>query len=354
MTTENSDKELLKRPHRRYNPLLGEWLIVSPQRTQRPWQGQTEKTADEQKPTYDPTCYLCPGNPRAGGNQTPVYDSIYVFDNDYPALLRDTPDAIFEEAGLLRATSERGLTRVICFSPRHDLTLARMSQAEIRRVVEAWVGQYVELGAIPWVNFIQIFENRGAMMGASNPHPHGQLWAQEHIPNEPRKELTQQAQYQAEHGTCMLCDYARIEVKDGSRIVCENAEWLAVVPFWAIWPFETLVLSKRHAGSLADLDEAQREALAALLQRLTVRYDNLFETSFPYSAGFHQTPTDGQPYPGHHLHMHFLPPLLRSATVRKFMVGYELLGQAQRDITAESAAERLRSLSEVHYSQNVK
>lgn len=349
MSTAGLNSELFKQPHRRYNPLTREWLLVSPHRTQRPWQGQVEKTAEEKKPAYDPTCYLCPGNARAGGNQTPRYDSVYVFDNDYPALLTDTPEDRYQQGGLLIAESERGIARVLCFSPRHDLTLALMEQPDIEKVVDAWIGQYRELGSLPYIGHVQIFENRGAMMGASNPHPHGQIWAQETVPNEPAKELLAQAAYFEEHGTCLLCDYAVLEAQDGSRLVCQNEEWLAVVPFWAIWPFETLVVSKRHAGSFLDLDAAQKAGLANILKRLTTRYDNLFEVSFPYSMGFHQAPTDGGSYPAQHFHAHFYPPLLRSATIRKFMVGYELLGNAQRDITAESSAERLRSLSEVHY-----
>ena len=261
-----------------------------------------------------------------------------------------TPQTEYREGDLLIAASERGIARVVCFSPRHDLTLAQMETGDIRRVVDAWTEQYEELGKIDFVNHVQIFENRGAMMGASNPHPHGQIWAQEHIPNEPTKEQAAQATYLEHNGSCLLCDYTKLESQERSRIVCENEEWLAVVPFWAIWPFETLVTSKRHAGSFSDLDTAQRDSLAALLKELTTRYDNMFEVSFPYSAGFHQTPTDGQSYPAHHLHAHFFPPLLRSATIRKFMVGYELLGNAQRDLTAESSAERLRSLPTTHYT----
>jgi len=347
-TSLNSD--LFKQPHRRYNPLIGEWILVSPHRTQRPWQGQVEKTSQEKPPTYDPTCYLCPGNPRAGGNLTPNYDSVYIFDNDYPALLADTPEANFENKGLLVARSERGLAKVICFSPRHDLTLARMEAKDIRTVVDAWAEQYKTLGSLDFINHVQIFENRGAMMGASNPHPHGQIWAEEIVPNEPSKEQAAQAKYFQEHGTRLLEDYTNLELQDKSRVVVENDEWLVVVPFWAVWPFETLVLPKRAVQSIPDLDAAQRDGLADILKRLTTRYDNLFEVSFPYSMGFHQAPTDGKDYPHHVLHAHFYPPLLRSATIRKFMVGYELLGNAQRDITAESSAERLRSLSEEHYS----
>lgn len=342
--------DLFKQPHRRYNPLTGEWILVSPHRTQRPWQGQVEKTAQNQAPTYDPACYLCPGNPRAGGNLTPKYDSVYIFDNDYPALLSDTPEAGFEKENLLVARSERGLAKVICFSPRHDLTLARMETADIRKVVDAWAEQYTSLGSLDYINHVQIFENRGAMMGASNPHPHGQIWAEEIVPNEPAKEQAAQAKYFQEHGTRLLEDYIKLELAEKSRIVVENDEWVVVVPFWAVWPFETLLLPKRPAGNIAELDAAQRDGLADILKRLTTRYDNLFEVSFPYSMGFHQTPTDGKDYLHHVLHAHFYPPLLRSATIRKFMVGYELLGNAQRDVTAESSAERLRSLSEKHYS----
>lgn len=350
MEDPNLNNELFKQPHRRYNPLTGEWILVSPHRTQRPWQGQVEKTVQEHAPAYDPACYLCPGNPRAGGNITPKYESVYIFENDYPALLPDTPEASFENDGLLIARSERGLAKVICFSPRHDLTLARMETKDIRTVVDAWAEQYTALGSLDFINHVQIFENRGAMMGASNPHPHGQIWAEEFIPNEPSKEQAAQAKYMQEHGTRLLEDYLKLELQEKSRIVVENPEWLVVVPFWAVWPFETLVVCKRPAGTIAELDSAQRDGLADILKRLTTRYDNLFEISFPYSMGFHQSPTDGKDYPHHQLHAHFYPPLLRSATIRKFMVGYELLGNAQRDITAESSAERLRNLSEEHYS----
>lgn len=345
----NSGNDLFKHPHRRFNPLIREWLIVSPQRLKRPWQGEVEKRVEEEKPTYDPACYLCPGNERAGGKQNPAYDSIFIFDNDYPALLPDTPPAKFEEQNLLLAVSEYGIARVICFSPRHDLTLALMETADLTRVVHAWTEQSRQLGDLPNVGYVQIFENRGAAMGASNNHPHCQIWGQETIPNEPTKELLAQADYLSTHGNCLLCDYTSLEMRDGSRIVCQNSEWLVVVPFWAIWPFETLIISKSHLGSLSDLNSNQQETLADILKRLTTRYDNLFEVSFPYSMGFHQTPTTGELYPAQHLHAHFYPPLLRSATVRKFMVGYEMLGNAQRDITAESSAERLRALSEIHY-----
>ena len=337
---------LSSHPHRRYNPLSREWVLVSPHRTQRPWQGQVEQRAPEQRPAYDPACYLCPGNERAGGERNPAYESTFVFTNDYAALLPDTPAGELDRGGLLKAVSERGTCRVVCFSPRHDLTLAEMAVADLAQVVDVWVAQYEELGALPQIGYVQIFENRGAMMGASNPHPHGQIWANEQIPTEPAKELRQQQSYTAARGGCLLCDYLALELRDGQRVVCQNDHFVALVPFWAVWPFETLVLPRAHCGAIGDLAPLARDGLADLLKQLTRRYDRLFQVSFPYSMGFHQRPTDGAAYPEWHLHAHFYPPLLRSATVRKFMVGYEMLGQPQRDITPESAAERLRSLIE--------
>ena len=329
-------------PHRRRNRLTGEWVLVSPHRTARPWQGQVEDVVPERRPPYDPECYLCPGNTRAGGAVTPPYTATYVFDNDYAALLPDTPPQRAERDGLLVAEAERGICRVVCFSPRHDLTLGAMETGAIRQVVDTWADQYAELAGIPWVRHVQIFENRGAMMGASNPHPHGQIWATEHLPDEPGKELRQQRAYDG----CLLCDYLAVELRTGERVVCANEHFVALVPFWAVWPFETLVLPRAHRGALSDLDATERDALAGLLGGLARRYDRLFGVTFPYSMGLHQRPTDGDPYPEWHLHAHFYPPLLRSATVRKFMVGYELLAQPQRDITPEAAAERLRSVGE--------
>lgn len=331
--------------HRRLNQLTGEWVLVSPHRTARPWQGQVEEVAADQRPTYDPACYLCPGNERAGGARTPEYDSTYVFDNDFAALTPDVAPEEDDRRGLLIAQSERGICRVVCFSPRHDLTLGQMPAEAIRTVVDTWVDQYRELGSLDWVRHVQIFENRGAMMGASNPHPHGQIWANERLPNEPAKELAQQ-RARADSGGCLLCDYLDVELDDGERIVTGNEHFTALVPFWAVWPFETLVLPRAHAGALPDLGPDQRDGLADILRRLTRRYDRLFGVTFPYSMGLHQQPTDGDPHRGWHLHAHFYPPLLRSATVRKFMVGYELLGQPQRDITPETAAQRLRELPE--------
>ena len=343
---------LSNHPHRRYNPLNREWVLVSPHRTQRPWQGQVEQTAPEQRPAYDPTCYLCPGNQRAGGERNPAYDHTFVFTNDYAALLLDTPDGTFERGnGLIRAESERGTGRVVCFSPRHDLTLAEMAPAALGQVVDVWVAQYQELGALPQIGYVQIFENRGAMMGASNPHPHGQIWATEHLPLNIAREQAAQAEYFAANGRTLLADYLALELEQDTRIVVSNEHFVALVPFWAVWPFETLVISRRPVRALPDLLPAERAGLADILKQLTTRYDNLFQISFPYSMGFHQQPSDGVAHPEWHLHAHFYPPLLRSATVRKFMVGFELLAEPQRDITAESAAERLREQSAEHYRQ---
>jgi UDPglucose--hexose-1-phosphate uridylyltransferase len=341
--------DLFSHPHRRYNPLTNEWILVSPHRTQRPWQGQVEKCPPESRPPYDPGCYLCPSNERAGGNRNPQYESTFVFQNDFGALLPDTPSAELDQHGLLRAASERGLCRVICFSPRHDWTLPVMPLPDIRRVVDVWAEQTTELGGLDYINHVQIFENNGAMMGASSPHPHCQVWVNEHVPTEPAKELHSLSAYREEHGTCLLCDYVALELAAGERIVLQNEHFVALVPFWAVWPFETMVLARRHMGSLPDLTGPERDALADVIKRLTTRYDNLFEVSFPYSMGWHQSPTDGADHAEAHLHSHYYPPLLRSATVRKFMVGYEMLGNPQRDLTAETAAERLRQMSEVLY-----
>jgi UDPglucose--hexose-1-phosphate uridylyltransferase len=338
-----------EKPHRRWNALTREWVLVSPQRTQRPWQGQVESRTARADIAYVPDCYLCPGNERAGGARNPAYTSTFVFDNDFAALRPDTPQAENNEAGLLVARAEKGICRVVCFSPNHSLTVARMSVSELRLVVDAWVDQFRDLGREPFISYVQIFENRGEMMGASNPHPHCQIWATETLPNEIVKEQSSQTDYLQSRGACLLCEYLKREMESGERTMCENRSFAALVPFWAVWPFEVLVISKAHIAAIDDMNETSREDLADILKRVSVRGDNLFESPFPYTMGFHQRPTDNLPHPEWHLHAHYYPPLLRSATVRKFMVGFELLCMPQRDITPESAATRLRAVSDVHY-----
>jgi UDPglucose--hexose-1-phosphate uridylyltransferase len=338
-------------PHRRYNPLTREWVLVSPHRTKRPWQGLVERVVEEQRPSYDPRCYLCPGNTRSGGAlRNPAYDGTYVFDNDFAALLTDIAPGEANEGGLLQARAERGICRVVCFSPDHSLGIPDLSVTELRAVVDVWAQEYEALGSHDFISYVQIFQNNGAVMGASNPHPHGQIWSNETVPQIPALETTSQLDYRHEHGSCLLCDYLQLELQRRERLVCENEHFAVVVPFWAVWPFETLVLSRRHVGSLLELTGDERTALADIIKRLTTRYDNLFEASFPYSMGLHQRPTDGQAHDEWHFHLHYFPPLLRSATVRKFMVGYEMLGNPQRDLTAEGAAQRLAALSEVRFS----
>jgi UDPglucose--hexose-1-phosphate uridylyltransferase len=339
------------RPHRRMNLLTGQWVLVSPHRAKRPWQGQVEKLPAEILPGYDPTCYLCPGNQRNTGNQNPDYTGTFAFDNDFSALLPPESEPEQPTGGLFIAEPESGLCRVVCVSPRHDITLPEMEQAEVEAVVRTWIDETVALGNRDYIRYVQVFENKGASMGCSNPHPHSQIWATGEIPNEPAAELERQAAYHAEHGSCLLCDYIAAERLSGERVVASNDHFTAVVPFWAVWPFEVLTVAHRHIGALSDLAASEVSGLADIMRQVTIHYDNLFETSFPYSMGFHQTPTDGQPYPAQHLHAHYYPPLLRSATVRKFMVGFEMLGMPQRDITPETAAARLREQSGQHYKQ---
>ncbi len=335
-------------PHRRYNPLNGEWVLVSPHRAKRPWQGQTEKSQPEERPTYDPTCYLCPGNQRAQGPVNDNYSSSFVFTNDFSALLPDTPKGEIND-GLFVAKAEQGISRVICFSPNHSLTIPEMEVEDILKVIELWCHEYKTLGSKEFINHVQLFENKGSIMGCSNPHPHGQIWAQSSIPVEVAKEVEQQKNYFKIHKRTLLSDYLEQELLKQERIVEENNTFVSLVPFWAVWPFETMILPKRQVASLADLTSIEKMDFADMYQKLTIKYDNLFETSFPYSAGIHQAPTDGMEHPEWHLHMHFYPPLLRSASVKKFMVGYEMMANAQRDITAEQSAKRLKELPTKHF-----
>jgi UDPglucose--hexose-1-phosphate uridylyltransferase len=336
-------------PHRRFNPLTDEWVVVSPHRTKRPWLGQVETPPPDTRPAYDPECYLCPGNARAGGAINPAYANTFVFENDFAALMPDVPPGEFAESAadgppLLRAVSERGICRVLCYSPRHDQAMPQLSQEELRLVVDSWAEQYLEIGGHDWVRQVLIFENRGAMMGASNPHPHGQIWGTSFFPGIFARESRRQLDYHTAHGRTLLSDYLAIEIERGERIVCLNEHFVALVPFWAVWPFETMVIARRPVATIPELSGDERNGLAAVLKELTTRYDALFQVAFPYSMGFHQAPTNGAAHQEWHLHAHFLPPLLRSATVRKFMVGFELMGEPQRDITPEQAAARLRAL----------
>jgi UDPglucose--hexose-1-phosphate uridylyltransferase len=335
----------LERPHRRLNPLTGEWVLVSPQRTERPWQGQTEQITVPQVPAYDPSCYLCPGNQRAHGVRNPDYPHTFVFDNDFPAMTRDVTGESLNDRGLLVARSEKGICRVACFSPRHDLSIPTMSREDVTAVVNTWCDQYSALRDIPFLSNIQVFENRGPQMGVSNLHPHCQIWANEDLPNAIVKEDNAQRAYEQEQGSCLLCAYLTAE-RGGERMVCENDSFSVLVPFWAVWPFETLLVSKRHLGGMDELTAAERADLAGIMQSLVKRYDALFQVPFPYSMGFHQRPKGGSDS-AWHFHAHYYPPLLRSATIRKFMVGYEMLAGPQRDLTAETAASRLRQIERV-------
>lgn len=346
------DASFISNPHIRENILTGEQVLVSPHRTKRPWQGKVESLPPDNRPAYDPKCYLCPGNSRADGSVNPDYKEAFAFTNDFAALLPDTAEGEVNEQGLLKAVGQRGVCRVISFSPRHDLTLPQLSREEIKGVVDLWCREFKELASHNWIKYIQIFENKGEIMGCSNPHPHGQIWSQNGIPAEIQKETFNQQNYFKAHGRSLLADYLSLEQQKQERIVFENEHFAVLVPFWAVWPYEVMIISKRHVQNILQFTEAEREALAEALKRLTVRYDNIFQTSFPYSAGMHQAPVNMGEFPEWHWHMHFYPPLLRSATVKKFMVGYEMLAGPQRDITPEYAAEQLRSMSEVHYKNS--
>jgi UDPglucose--hexose-1-phosphate uridylyltransferase len=347
------------RPHRRYNPLTDEWVLCSPHRLSRPWLGRVEAVREERLPEYDPSCYLCPGNLRANGARNPPYTTTFAFDNDFPALLpapvpapAGPPAAAAAGAGaspLLRSVPENGVCRVLCFTPRHDQTLADMDRPAIRQVVDLWAEETRSLGARDDIGYVQVFENKGAVMGASNPHPHCQAWATGGVPLIPSRKLASQSAYLAAHGQDLLGDYLAEERRSGERLVCANEHWTVIVPYWAVWPFETIVVPTRRVPDLPSLTSEEKDALADVLKRLNARYDNLFHVSFPYSMGWHGRPADDAEHPEWRLHGVYFPPLLRSATVRKFLVGYELTAEPQRDLTAETAAARLREMSETHY-----
>jgi UDPglucose--hexose-1-phosphate uridylyltransferase len=340
--------DMAEHSHRRRNPLTGQWVLVSPHRAKRPWQGQQEEVSAEVLPDYDPHCYLCAGNTRVSGDVNPAYTGTYVFTNDHAALMQQVPVAPTSQDPLYLMHEARGTSRVICFSPDHGRTLPELDLPAITDVVDAWCEQTADLGAQhAWV---QVFENKGALMGCSQPHPHGQIWATDHLPNEARTEDDHQRAYFAAHGRPMLLDVAEKEIQWGERVVVLTRHWVAMVPYWATWPFETLLLPRFAVQQMPQLTLEQREDLALAIKQLTSRYDNLFQCSFPYSMGWHGAPFDGLDTAPWQLHAHFYPPLLRSAFVRKFMVGFEMLAEAQRDLTPEQAAQRLRGLSDEHYS----
>lgn len=330
-------------PHRRYNILTGDWVLVSPHRNKRPWQGKQETPHVGTRPRFDHKCYLCPGNTRSNGATNPDYTDTFVFTNDFAALLPDSSKSSYTE-GFLHAEGETGICKVICFSPDHSLTLPEMGLPAIRKVIDVWQEQYLEIGRNPTINHVQIFENKGEIMGCSNPHPHGQIWAERSIPTEVLKKTKKQEEYYQPNGSSLLKDYLEQELTMKERIISSNPGFVVLVPFWAVWPYEAMIIPRRHVPHLGLLTEEEKNQFAAILKDLTQRYDLLFNTSFPYSSGIHQSPTDGQDHPEWHMHMSFYPPLLRSATVKKFMVGYELFAYPQRDITPETAAERLRSV----------
>lgn len=344
-------EKLNKNPHRRKNILTGEWILVSPHRTQRPWQGEVAKTDNFKKDKYLSDCYLCPGNQRANGDFNPDYKDCFVFTNDFSALLPNVEPINFNKNNLLIAESESGICRVVNFSPRHDLTLAEMEIKDIEKVISIWQEEYLSLSQVKGIKHIQIFENKGGMMGNSNPHPHGQIWAQKNIPNEPAKEMKNFNSYYKKNKKSLLEDYIKLETELNERIVFENETFIVLVPFWAIWPYETMIVSKRKTPNILELTNKEKQDYAESIKIITTKYDNLFNISFPYSAGLHQAPISKKKNEAWHFHMHFYPPLLRSATIKKFMVGYEMLAEPQRDITPEQSAKILMDLSIEHYNK---
>ena len=343
--------DIFDSPHRRFNPLTGEWVLVSPHRMKRPWQGRHETKMDSKTLSYDPSCYLCPNNKRSNGEINPDYSGPWVFTNDFPALL---PDVVTSRKAdrLFITESTQGICRVVCFSPDHSRTLADMSPEEIVSVVEIWQDEFRNLSSKPGIRNIQIFENKGEILGCSNPHPHGQIWAESTIPVEISKRVKNQQSYFTENGNTLLSDYLAQERETGERIICGNEHFTALVPFWAVWPYETMIRAHRPVKFVTELHDEEKLAFAGILSEMTIRYDNLFQTSFPYSAGMQNAPVNTPAVDGWHFHFSFYPPLLRSATVRKFMVGYEMFANPQRDFTPEYAASILRELPAVHYNRS--
>ena len=334
--------------HRRKNILTGEWVLVSPHRTKRPWQGMQEQAKELKTLEYDPNCYLCPGNTRANNEINPDYENTYSFINDFSAILNVKTENFSDN--LLEAHSESGICKVLCYSPNHSLTMPQMDESEIVSIIELWKKEYKDLGSLKSINHIQIFENKGESMGCSNPHPHGQIWAQKSIPTEVLRKQNNFKKFYKNNSQSMLLAYIKKELELKERIIFENESFVALVPFWAVWPYESMIVTKNHRKSILELNEKEVTDYANILKILTTKYDNLFQTSFPYSTGIHQAPTNNEQNKEWHMHMSFYPPLLRSASIKKFMVGYEMFGEPQRDITPEQAAESLRNCSKTHFS----
>jgi len=329
--------------HKRYNILTGEWVLVSPHRAKRPWQGQNEIVSNVVRPSHDSSCYLCAGNTRINGEKNPNYEDVFVFTNDFAALQSDSKSFSVND-GLIKAESEQGICKVICFSPDHSKSLADMDVKDIDKVIKTWQEEYTSLGANESINYVQIFENKGAVMGCSNPHPHGQIWSQSTLPNEVDKKNKQQQKYYNKNQRSLVGEYLSQELEIKERIIYENNDFVVLIPFWAVWPFETMIVPKRQYSNITEISETESLSFAEAISVITKAYDKLFECSFPYSSGIHQSPTNGKSNSHWHWHMSFYPPLLRSSTVKKFMVGYEMFGSPQRDITAEQAGERLKKI----------